>query len=78
MTNPRIEVYRGAREGLRTGWYWRLRATNGRVVADGAEGYSSRRNAIRAARRVEWVYRGLPERDDMELVVREDGGIRYA
>jgi uncharacterized protein YegP (UPF0339 family) len=29
-------------------WRWRLRARNGRIVADSAEGYASRRNARRA------------------------------
>ncbi len=32
-------------------WYWRLRARNGEIVADGAEGYATRGNALRAARR---------------------------
>ena len=26
-------------------WRWRLRARNGRIVADSAEGYASKRNA---------------------------------
>lgn len=26
-------------------WRWRLRAVNGRIVADSAEGYAARRNA---------------------------------
>lgn len=29
-------------------WRWRLRAANGRIVADSAEGYASKRNAKRA------------------------------
>ncbi len=29
-------------------WRWRLRARNGRIVADSAEGYASKRNAHRA------------------------------
>ncbi len=29
-------------------WRWRLRARNGRIVADSAEGYASRRN-VKAA-----------------------------
>lgn len=32
-------------------WYWRLRARNGEIVADGAEVYTTRGNALRAARR---------------------------
>ena len=30
-------------------WRWKLRASNGRIVADSAEGYSSKWNAQRAA-----------------------------
>lgn len=29
-------------------WYWRAYAKNGRIVADGAEGYANKSNAIRA------------------------------
>jgi len=43
-----LEVYRDKRGG----WRWRLVVCNGRIVADGAEGYASRRNAQRAARRM--------------------------
>ena len=28
---------------------WQLRAKNGRVIADGAEGYKTHRNVVRAA-----------------------------
>lgn len=31
--------------------YWRARSSNGMIVADGGEGYSTRQNARRAARR---------------------------
>ena len=37
---------------VKAGWHWRLRATNGRIVADGAEMYSSEakaRNGFKAA-----------------------------
>lgn len=30
-------------------WRWRLKASNGRIVADSAEGYARKRNAMRAA-----------------------------
>lgn len=33
-------------------WYWRLRARNGRIVADGAEGYASERNVRQAIERL--------------------------
>ena len=37
-------------------WRWRLRAANGRSVADGAEGYQTRRGCVRA---VDALYRIL-------------------
>lgn len=55
MRTGRFEVYRGggtiAGTGARWLWYWRLRAANGLIVADGSEGYATRSNAFRAARR---------------------------
>lgn len=33
-------------------WRWRLVAGNGKIIADSAEGYASRSNAMRAWRRV--------------------------
>lgn len=48
-----IEVYQGIAGPVEvpgTQWYWRLRAPNNKVVADGAEGYAKRANARRAAR----------------------------
>jgi uncharacterized protein YegP (UPF0339 family) len=33
-------------------WYWRLRAKNGRIIADGAEGYTRRSDCCRAVHRV--------------------------
>lgn len=29
-------------------WRWKLVARNGKIVADGAEGYKSKRNVVRA------------------------------
>lgn len=43
----KVEVYRD-RAGQ---WRWRARARNGLIVADGAEGYASKRNALRACQR---------------------------
>lgn len=45
----KIEIY----EATNGQFYWRLRARNNRIVADGSEGYFKRGNAVRAARRVE-------------------------
>lgn len=36
-------------------WRWRLTSANGNILADSAEGYDSRSNAIRAARRLAFV-----------------------
>jgi uncharacterized protein YegP (UPF0339 family) len=34
------------------GWRWRLKASNGRIVADSGEAYVSHANALRAAKRL--------------------------
>ena len=44
----KFEVYRDAASDYR----WRLKASNGRIVADSGEGYASRSNARRAAENV--------------------------
>lgn len=54
---PRLKVYRSA---LSKRWYWKLFASNGRVVADGSEGYAKKGHALRAARRVRRIFAGLP------------------
>ncbi|MBW3537179.1 MAG: DUF1508 domain-containing protein [Actinobacteria bacterium] len=41
----KFEIYRDAASEYR----WRLKASNGRIVADSGEGYSSHSNAHRAA-----------------------------
>ena len=40
----KYQIYKG-KDGK---YYWRAVARNGRIVADGSEGYSTKRNAIRA------------------------------
>lgn len=40
----RITIYQA-----RDGWRWHLRATNGRIVAESGEAYSTRNKAARAA-----------------------------
>jgi hypothetical protein len=42
-----IEVYQGRDKD----WYWRQRK-KGRITADGSEGYATKYNARRAARRI--------------------------
>jgi uncharacterized protein YegP (UPF0339 family) len=49
--NKKSKVKKAARKSKvefwksRGKWYWRFRAGNGKIVADGAEGYSSSRKA---------------------------------
>lgn len=42
-----VEVYPGSDDR----WYWRYRSKNRKITADGSEGYASKSNAKRAARR---------------------------
>lgn len=39
-----VKVYRA-----RDGWRWRIRARNGRILADGAEAYKERRKCLDGA-----------------------------
>ena len=48
MRTPRFEVYRDAKGE----WRWRLRAGNGRIIADSGESYRKRRAAQLATGRV--------------------------
>lgn len=50
---PTIDIYRDASGD----WRWRLRAANGRVIADSGEGYRDRRGVMRA---VEALRRAAP------------------
>lgn len=43
----KLTVYRAT-----DGWRWRLRAANGRIVADSAEAYRRRRDAVAIAQRI--------------------------
>lgn len=56
MAGMRIEVYREETKGDRPGLYrWRAIARNGRIVADGSEGYKTKGNARRAAEGARFV-----------------------
>lgn len=56
-------------EGRHTGqWYWRAVAANGRVVADGAEGYTRKRDASRAALSFIVRIRGASQTPAIEVV----------
>jgi hypothetical protein len=53
----RFEIYETQnRSGPPTDWYyewrWRLRAKNGKIIADGGEGYSSKAKVRRAINRL--------------------------
>lgn len=45
---PNVLSVRPGRDGQ---FYWHIKAANGKVVADGSEGYANKGNARRAARR---------------------------
>lgn len=42
--SPKYEIY----QDKATAWRWRLRASNGQIIADGAEGYTTERSLRRA------------------------------
>jgi len=58
MTKPKyaFEIYREhnpnprsvAKDSPILHWYWRCRHRNGKIIADGAEGYSSKAKLIRS------------------------------
>lgn len=33
-------------------WYWQMKSKNGRIIADGAEGYSKKSGAIKAVKKI--------------------------
>lgn len=47
--NSVIELYQDKKRE----WRWRLKAKNGKVIADSAEGYKERRHAFRMANKLE-------------------------
>ncbi len=59
----RFEVYSDAVGD----WRWRLRAGNGRIVADSAEGYASRRNVFRALNDIAMHVAEAAERGSVEV-----------
>lgn len=52
---PRFEVKHGRR-----GFYWRLRACNGKIVGIGGEPFATRSSAVRAARNVRSLILDVP------------------
>jgi len=54
MRRAKLEIYRDAKRE----WRWRLRASNGRIVADSGEGYRRRAAAYEAVKRVRSILAG--------------------
>ena len=54
MRTPKLEIYRDGRRE----WRWRLKASNGRIVADSGEGYRRRASVYEAVRRVKSILVG--------------------
>jgi uncharacterized protein YegP (UPF0339 family) len=48
----KFEIYQGA-DGQ---WYWRLVARNGKIIADGCEGYKQKRSVTAACHRLEKAF----------------------
>ena len=54
MRRAKLEIYRDGRGE----WRWRLRASNGRIVADSGEGYRRRASVYQAIGRVKSILAG--------------------
>lgn len=50
--NFRFEYFKAFRFGVDPLWYWRMKSGNGRIIADGGEGYDSESNVKRAITRI--------------------------
>lgn len=51
MSSYTLTVYQDKKGAYR----WRISHANGNIVADSGEGYATRSNAVRAARRLRWI-----------------------
>ncbi len=51
MKQAKLEIYRDARRE----WRWRLKASNGRIMADSGEGYRRRASVYEAIGRVKSI-----------------------
>jgi len=54
MRTAKLQIYRDARRE----WRWRLRASNGRIVADSGEGYRRLAAAYEAVHRLKSILAG--------------------
>lgn len=66
MTPRRITVYKGEKDGQ---WYWRVTSlANGKVLADGGEGYRRRTDAVRGV--LDLLGLELPERKSTNSTIQ--------
>lgn len=74
--NPDWEYFQGDDDD----WYWHFEAANGKVVADGAEGYASKANVKRAITNVKELLRRLQQGGGFEhpAPTGPGGGGRFA
>jgi len=54
MRTAKLQIYRDAKRE----WRWRLRASNGRILADSGEGYRRRAAVYEAVKRVRSILAG--------------------
>lgn len=51
-------------------WYWRILSSNGKIVADGSEGYANKANLLRAVKKLKVfnldyiLITGVPEKQE--------------
>ena len=57
----KFEMY----EDKKSLWRWRLKARNGKIIADGSEGYASKQNVKRA---VDKFYNDMLGRVDFKVI----------
>ena len=67
MTQTKFEIYKDKRKE----WRWTLRSANGRIIADGSEGYLTAQHCKRALGR---VIQTLSQLDDIGLEIKESKG----
>lgn len=64
----KFEIYEARNIPFAGRWYWRAKARNGRIMADGSESYFKKGNALRAVTR----FVELLGATDFEIVVLDD------
>lgn len=46
----KFQIYKNIKEGL---WFWRLRVTNGKIIADSGEGYKNKDHCIKMVEKIQ-------------------------